>query len=317
VKVLANQVRLPRQVLAGEIWPALADRHAFRVDPDGRPFVLPGMGAVTLGVHCGDPATGYASDHLEPGASVRHRDPAANYALQFLTCIGNEVRVASGPATGAVGHVIGQHAYVLVDFPEAALEVMGPGDGVTVVAVGQGLALAEHPSIVVKNCDPGLLDRLPGGTSADGRLEVHVAARVPAEAIGAGAGMISEYANTDLMGAYAGLGDDLSLGLESLRIGDVVCLADSDHRYGRGYRPGYLTIGVISTGQCMLFGHGPGPSTLMSGPAEAFSIVDDADANLASWLHPWPSDAPLDAALEVAAEAAPAAALEVAAEAAP
>ena len=34
--------------------------------------------------------------------------------------------------------------------------------------------------------------------------------------------MASEYANTDLMGAYAGLGEDLSLGLEGLRIGDVV-----------------------------------------------------------------------------------------------
>jgi hypothetical protein len=126
---------------------------------------------------------------------------------------------------------------------------------------------------------------MPGGTRPDGRLEVHVAARVPAEAIGAGAGMVSEYANTDLMGAYAGLGEDLSLGLESLRVGDVVALEDSDHRYGRGYREGYITIGVISTGQCMLFGHGPGPSSLLSGPAEAFHLVDDQDANLASWYH--------------------------------
>jgi hypothetical protein len=106
------------------------------------------------------------------------------------------------------------------------------------------------------------------------------AARVPAEAIGAGAGMASEYANTDLMGAYAGLGDDLSLGLEGLRIGDVVALADQDHRFGRGYREGWVSIGVISTGSCQLFGHGPGPSTIMSGPAEAFRLVDDADANL-------------------------------------
>ena len=113
-----------------------------------------------------------------------------------------------------------------------------------------------------------------------------MAARVPAEAIGAGAGMASEYANTDLMGAYAGLGPDLSLGLEELRIGDIVALADADHRYGRGYRAGYLTIGVMSTGQCMLFGHGPGPSTLLSGPADAFHLVDDTGANLASWLHP-------------------------------
>jgi hypothetical protein len=285
VKAETNAGRLVRQVLAGEVWPALADRHAYRVGPDGQPFVLPGMGAVTLGVHCGDPATGYASDHLEPGASIRHRDPGANMALQFLTCVGNEVVVASGPAAGARGHVIGQHAYVLADFAEAELAGITTGDQVTIVAYGQGLHLAAHPDITVKNCDPGLLARMPGGTRPDGKLEVHVAARVPAEAIGAGAGMVSEYANTDLMGAYAGLGEDLSLGLEGLRIGDIVALADADHRYGRGYLEGYLTIGVISTGQCMLFGHGPGPSTLMSGPADAFHLVDDPDANLASWLH--------------------------------
>lgn len=173
----------------------------------------------------------------------------------------------------------------LADFAEPVLANMTAGDAVTITAVGQGLALADHRDIVVKNCDPGLLDRMPGGTRPDGRLAVHVAARVPAEAIGAGAGMVSEYANTDLMGAYAGLGDDLSLGLEGLRVGDIVALADCDHRYGRGYRPGYLTIGVICTGQCMLFGHGPGPSSLMSGPASAFDLVDDPEANLAQWLH--------------------------------
>jgi Domain of unknown function (DUF4438) len=284
VKVATNADRLVRQVLAGEIWPPLADRHAYRVGPDGQPFLLPGMGGVTLDVHCGDPATGYASDHLEPGASIRHRDPGANMALQFLTCVGNQVLVVSGPAAGAAGHVIGQHAYVLADFGEAA--DLTAGDAVTVLAVGQGLVLPDHPQVVVKNCDPGLLAAMPGGTRPDGRLEVHVAARVPAEAIGAGAGMASEYANTDLMGAYAGLGQDLSLGLEGLRIADLVALADADHRYGRGYRPDYLTIGVISTGQCMMFGHGPGPSTLLSGPASAFCLVDDADANLAAWLHP-------------------------------
>jgi hypothetical protein len=111
-------------------------------------------------------------------------------------------------------------------------------------------------------------------------LRVPVAVRVPAEAVGAGAGMYSEYANTDLMGAYAGQGEDLSLGLEGLRIGDVVVLADQDHRYGRGYRAGYTTIGVISTGHCRLFGHGPGPSTLMSGPSAAFDIHLDDQANL-------------------------------------
>jgi hypothetical protein len=206
-------------------------------------------------------------------------------AVQFLTCVGNEVTMASGPAAGQRGHVIGQHAYVLVDFPEPGAAEITTGDQVTIQAVGQGLRLTDHRAVGVKNCSPGLIEAMPGGTTADGRLEVHVAARIPAEAIGAGVGMISEYANTDLMGAYAGLGDDLSLGLESLRIGDLVALEEQDHRFGRAWRAGYLTIGVISTGQCMMFGHGPGPSSLLSGPAEAFALVDDPGANLASWYH--------------------------------
>jgi hypothetical protein len=285
MKVASNAGRLVTQILAGEVWPALGDRHAFRVDPDGTPFVLPGMGGVTLGVHCGDPATGHAGDHVEPGLSVRHADSAANYALQYLSCIGNRLVVASGPATGAEGFVIGQHAYVLVDMPEDRLRQVTTGDQVTVHAQGQGLVLTDHPEIRVKNCSPRLLDLIAGGTASDGALEVHVSALIPPEAIGAGAGMVSEYANTDLMGAYAGLGEDLSLGLESLRIGDLVALEDQDHRYGRGYRPGWMTIGVISTGSCQLFGHGPGPSTIMSGPRDAFRPVIDGDANLAPLLH--------------------------------
>jgi hypothetical protein len=280
MNVRTNTDRLVTQVLTGEVWPALSDRHAFRVDPDGRPFVLPGMGGVTLGVHLGDPATGYAGDHVEPGLSVRHRDPDANYALQFLSCVGNTVRVAGGPARGAEGVVIGQHAYVLVDLPEELMRDVTTGDPVTVFAVGQGLALVDHPAITVKNCSPRLIEGFPGSTRADGRLQVHVAAVVPPEAVGAGSGMVSEYANTDLMGAYAGLGEDLSLGLEGLRVGDLVALVDQDHGFGRGYREGWTTIGVISTGHCMLFGHGPGPSSLLSGPTEAFHVVLDPEANL-------------------------------------
>jgi hypothetical protein len=283
MKVVSNKDHLLQQVLAGEVWPPLADRHGYRVDPDGRAFFLPGMGGVTLDVHVGDRATGFTGDHVEPGLSVRHAETSANYALQYLSCIGNRVEVTSGPGAGAAGFVIGQHAYVLVDMDEADMRHVTTGDQVTVFAHGQGLRLSDHPSIVVKNCSPALLDAMAGGTTANGQLEVHVAMTVPADAIGAGAGMASEYANTDLMGAYVGLGDDLSLGLEGLRVGDVVAMPDQDHRFGRGYRPGWTTIGIISTASCMLFGHGPGPSSIMSGPTEAFSLVIDDDANLKSF----------------------------------
>lgn len=276
----SNRDRLLTQVLTGEVWPALSDRHAYRTDADGAPFVLPGMGGVTLGVHPGDPAAGYAADHLEPGLSIRHREERPNMALQFLTCVGNVVTVRSGPAAGVTGRVIGHHAYVLADFTDEDMAQVCTGDEVVVHARGQRLTLTEHPDIVVKNADPELLDAMGITTGPDGRLRVPVAVRVPSAAVGAGAGMYSEYANTDLMGAYVGQSDDLSLGLEGLRIGDVVVLEDQDHRFGRGYRPGYTTIGVISTGHCRLFGHGPGPSTLLSGRTAAFDVVLDDGANL-------------------------------------
>ena len=215
-----------------------------------------------------------ASDETRGGTEVN-----TGIRMRTLTSVPKLV-ATSGPAAGSEGFVIGQHAYVLVDLPEPTLRSVTTGDQVTVFAVGQGLTLFDHPAIKVKNCSPRLLAALSGGTAADGTLAVHVAARVPAEAIGAGAGMASEYANTDLMGAYEAGGEELSLGLHGLRIGDVVALADTDHRYGRGYREGWLSIGVISTGSGRLFGHGPGPSTIMSGPAEAFTIIDDPDANL-------------------------------------
>ena len=47
MKVAHTADRLVTQVLAGEVWPALADRHAYRADADGGPFLLPGMGAST------------------------------------------------------------------------------------------------------------------------------------------------------------------------------------------------------------------------------------------------------------------------------
>ncbi|GLZ40866.1 DUF4438 domain-containing protein [Actinokineospora sp. NBRC 105648] len=263
-----NADRLLTQVLVGEVWPPLADRHAYRVDGDGHAFLLPGMGGVTLGAGVGAPATGQLADHLEPGLSVRHRDAEANNALQFLSCVGNRVTVLGGPAAGATGRVIGQHAYVLVDLPQADLAQVAPGDRVSVHARGQGLRFLDHPAVTVKNLDPDLVAGLPISSGPDGRLRVRVAARVPATAVGAGTGMVSEFANTDLME------------LGPLRIGDLVALLDQDHRHGRGHRAGYVAIGAITTGDCRMFGHGPGPSTLLTGPADAFDLVDDPNGAL-------------------------------------
>ncbi|CAB5046641.1 unannotated protein [freshwater metagenome] len=280
MKVSTNVEKLVTQILVGEVWPPLSDRHGFRIDANGHAFLLPGMGGVTLGVHCGDIATRMVGDHIEPGLSIRHSRESVNYALQFLTCIGNIVTVTSGPSRGKEGFVIGQHAYVLVDMTDSDMSEVTTGDTVSIRAIGQGLKLIDHPNICVKNVSPQLLDGLLGGTNKKGTLDIHVARKIPPQAIGAGSGMVSEYANTDFMGAYPELDESFSLGLESLRIGDVVAMIDQDHSFGRGYREGWITIGVISTGSAALFGHGPGPSTIMSGPAEEFNLVIDESSNI-------------------------------------
>ena len=44
-------------------------RDTWKVDRDGSPFILPGIGGITLNIQVGDPAFGWAGDHVEPGVS--------------------------------------------------------------------------------------------------------------------------------------------------------------------------------------------------------------------------------------------------------
>ncbi len=41
----------------------------WKVDHKGNPFLLPGIGGITLNVQAGDSAFGLAGDHIEPGVS--------------------------------------------------------------------------------------------------------------------------------------------------------------------------------------------------------------------------------------------------------
>ena len=221
---------------------------------------------------------------------MRHLDPGANMALQFLTCVGNQVRVESGPAAGAVGHVIGQHAYVLVDFAGTDMGGITTGDQVTVIATGQGLTLTQHPAVTVKNCSPALLVGLPGGTRAVDGL-----ARGARGGHGPGRGgrhawpLLGWCRSTPTPTSWARTRGSA----RSCPWAWKGCASATSSRWSPPTTGtagdtglGYLTIGVISTGQCMLFGHGPGPSTLLSGAADAFhSGHGHQRANLASWLH--------------------------------
>ena len=260
--------------------PSLPD--AWSVDDHGRPVILPGMAGVCYNVRVGSPVFAWSADHLEAGVSAGGAGPPPDAALQFLACVGNPVRVISGPAAGGTGTVVGKHAFVLCDFPQETLDLLGPGDRLLVRAAGQGLRLLDHLDVALRSFGPELLDALPLRANAEGALVVSVAAEIPAYLMGAGLGMSSEWANCDVMLTRPETVQELGYG--HLRIGDVVAMVDQDHRYGRGHRPGWCSIGVIAHGIGVIPGHGTGVITIMSGPSDRFALTLDEGANIGTSL---------------------------------
>ena len=92
---------------------------------------------------------------------------------------------------------------------------------------------------------------------------VGVTHEIPATIMGSGLG-----ADTCYRGDY-----DIQLfdqetvdryGLSDLRLGDLVAILDTDHSYGRVYKQGALSIGIVVHCDCVSAGHGPGVTTLFT-----------------------------------------------------
>jgi hypothetical protein len=254
---------------------------SFAVDDYGRPIILPGMSGVVRNVRVGDSVYRWAADHLEPGVSAGCADRGRHQALQFLACLGNTARVVSGPSAGAEGTVVGKHAFVLVDFPQEALDALAPGDRLLVRAHGQGLKLLDFPDVALRSCSPPLLHALV--RPHDGRLVIGVVAEIPSYLMGAGLGMSSEWANADVMFTTRETVESHDVG--DLRLGDVVVMHDQDHRFGRGYRKGVSAVGVVAHGgYAGIPGHGTGVVTLLSGPSEQLEPITNERANVRDHL---------------------------------
>ena len=73
-------------------------------------------------------------------------------------------------------------------------------------------------------------------------------------------------------------------GLESLRLGDLVAIIDADHSFGRIYRQGAVTVGVVIHTNCVTAGHGPGVTTLMTSSIGKIIPQMVPKTNLASLL---------------------------------
>jgi hypothetical protein len=277
---LTNAASLVHTRLVGLVTAASANAV---VNPAGLAQVLPGQGGVLIWPTLGEVAMGWQSDHLEVGASVRNSDPAADQALQILACVGNRAMVLDGSAAMSRGMVVGKHGAVLISFPRSTLQQMGPGDRVVIDAFGVGLQITGQDQVFLHSCDPALLGWMVDGTEPHGRLRIRVSALFGREAAAGGLGMPASRFNLDLdpdLASRPGTG-----AAATLRLGDIVAVADQDHRSERRFRAGWLAVGVLCHGRSAAGGHGVGMATLLTAPADRISLIADSGASLRMF---WP-----------------------------
>lgn len=286
-----NSDRLVMISVTGQVSSPMMAASGYRIAGNtGAPVILPGVGGITYNIKVGDSACGWVADHVEPAVSVKNPSPSegnrsANNALNILSAVGNDAFVISGDAKGAKGTVTGKHGgieHVLVDFDARALEKLAIGDRILVRARGTGLKLEGFDHIKMMNLDPRLLAKMKV-KAVGNKVEVPVACVVPAKLMGSGIGK-----------AHAHSGDyDIQLldsktieklGLAGIRLGDIVAIKDADHTFGRMYRKGSMTIGVVVHSDCVLSGHGPGVTTIMTSSGGRIIPRIDAGANIARLL---------------------------------
>ena len=286
-----NVDRLVKISVTGEVASPVVGRSVYNVSATGTPSVLPGVGGISYNVRVGDLACGWEADHVEPGVSVENKenDPrygqGANAAFNVLSCVGNEATVVTGDAKGARGIITGKHGgieHVLVDFPQETLEKLMLGDKILVKAFGVGLKLLDFPDVKVMNMDPAFFEALNPEALGE-KLEVPVTHMVPAAIMGSGLG-----ANQTYSGDYDIQLFDQSVieqyNLEDLRLGDLVAIIDADHSFGRIYRQGAITVGIVVHTNCVTAGHGPGVTSLITSSSGKIIPQINAKANIAYFL---------------------------------
>lgn len=281
-----NREKLVIQSVQGKIHSPIMGPSPYRISGDGRPMILHATGGITYNFQIGDCCMDLVGDHVEPGVSIRNEEVAENRALMVLSCVGNEARVISGDAKGAKGFVTGMHGgieHVMIYFPQEDLEKMAINDNILIKAHGQGLAIEGHDDIVVMNLDPNLFEKIGIKENENGELEVPVVTEIPAHLMGSGIGSATSFS-----GDYdITTGDEKAVkeyGIDRLKFGDLVLLKDCDNTYGRQYLEGAVTIGVVVHSNCILAGHGPGVTGLLSCKTSKIKGIKTEDANL-SLIH--------------------------------
>lgn len=262
----------------------------FGVGSDGIARSLPGCSGICFNVKVGDSCFAWEGDHVEPCVSAvadqDNRMSGKNRAFHAYPCVGNEVRVMSGDAKGALGIVTGQHGgieHVIIDFPDEVIEVLGHEDRLRIKCLGMGLKLLDYPQIMIHNTSPAFLEKMSISTDDDEGITVGVVANIPGFLMGSGIGSISP-----MTGDYDIMTTDPSMvaqyRLDQLRLGDVVAISNHDNSYGRHYYEGATTIGIITHSNSYMAGHGPGVVALLTSKLPIIRTEYQPQANVANFF---------------------------------
>ncbi|MCL2198885.1 MAG: DUF4438 domain-containing protein [Defluviitaleaceae bacterium] len=276
-----NKEKLPIVSVQGTVWHPKGGA-AGKITADGGVVWLAGTGGITYNAKIGDICMGWVADHLEPGVTARNKEDDCNQAFTVLSCIGNEATIRSGDAKGEKGIVTGKHGgseHLLIHFAEETLEKLSIGDTISIKTCGQGMEFLDHTEIKMRSVSPVLLEKM-NISEENGKLKIGVAKIVPSAIMGSGIGHQSS-ARGDYDICVADNGNIEKYNLADLRFGDIVAVTDADTRYGRVYRQGAVTIGVVVHGDSFIAGHGPGVTTLFTCDRPLIEPVIDAKANLA------------------------------------
>ncbi len=286
-----NRDKLVKVSVMGEVVSPVISDAVYKITADGEPVILPGVGGITYNIRVGDPACGWMADHVEPGVSLENRVSDSRFprgqsnALNVLACIGNEAVVVKGDAKGEKGVVVGKHGgieHVMVDFPPETMEKLVIEDRVQIRACGVGLKLLDAPDVKVYNTSPEFLDAV-NPRVVKRMLEVPVTHVVPAAIMGSGLGS-SQTSSGDYDITMFCSETVKECHVEDLRLGDLVAITDADSSYGRIYRKGAVTVGIVTHSNCVVAGHGPGVTTLFTSTKGMIKPVVKNYANIAKLL---------------------------------
>ena len=100
--------------------------------------------------------------------------------------------------------------------------------------------------------------------------------------MGSGAELNSEYVDQDLMSGDRALMAEL--GIDQMRLGDLIAIRHADLHFGRSYRKGAVSIALCIHGDSIMTGHGPGILTLITARDGSIDFSIDPGANISPLL---------------------------------